>query len=224
MNITIHEVEQRTEAWAALRRGRVTGSCALDVSKERQRGKGELEGRAKLRRRIVAELMTLNYAHDAVPYLPHAMQRGVDREPDALAAYEARTATLVTPVGFISHNELMVGCSPDGVIGSIEGGIELKCPNPDTHLEYWQSGGVPEEYKPQVIHNLWVTGASWWDFVSWDDRFTDPVMQLYVFRVERASVDVAGYESKVLAFLAEVDRDYQIALGRQWQRPAEAVA
>ena len=99
----------------------------------------------------------------------------------------------------------------------------MKCPNPDTHLEYWQTGGVPTEYQPQILHNLWITDADWWDFVSWDDRFSDPDLHLYVHRVERSMVDIPAYEKRALAFLAEVDRDYEIALGRQWERAAAKV-
>jgi hypothetical protein len=219
VSYTIHDVDQRSEAWVQLRRGLFTGSQAYHATRDRKRGTGELKERADLRRRMVAERLTTDYAFDAVPHKPQALQRGIDREPYALAAYEARTGVLVDLVGFISHDSIMAGCSPDGIVGRIVGGIELKCPNPDTHLEYLQ-GGVPEEYLPQIVHNLWITGAEWWDFVSWDDRFIDPENRLYVVRVERSAVDIAAYDTKALAFLAEVDRDYHIALGRQWERAA----
>jgi hypothetical protein len=30
---------------------------------------------------------------------------------------------------------------------------------------------VPSDYLGQITHNLWITGAQWCDFVSFDDRF-----------------------------------------------------
>jgi hypothetical protein len=44
------------------------------------------------------------------------MQDGIDREEAARAAYCALTGQVVTQVGFVSHDELRAGCSPDGII------------------------------------------------------------------------------------------------------------
>jgi len=218
------DIQQRSPEWCGAHVGRLTGSCAAALIAERKRGTGELEVRTKLRRRLVAERLTGCFADEVGPYLPWAMQRGVDLEPQAFAAYEAVTGTLVERVGFVEHDELMVGCSPDGVVNDYEGIIELKCPNFTTHLEYWQAGGVPLDYWPQVIHNLFVTGALWCDFVSFDDRYKDPALQLFRVRVERSAVDLVAYEDRLRTFLAEVDRDYSIAIGQQWQRAAAALA
>jgi hypothetical protein len=87
-----------------------------------------------------------------------------------------------------------------------EGIVEVKCPNSDTHLGYWQAGG-PDAYHAQAAHNLWISGAQWCDFVSYDDRFVDPAHHLFIVRRTRAEVDVDGYAVKAIAFLAEVDRD-----------------
>ena len=57
-----------------------------------------------------------------------------------------------------------------------------------------------------MTHNLWVTGAQWCDFVSFDPRFPEH-LQLFVVRVARKDVDLKGYEAKALAFLAEVDAE-----------------
>jgi hypothetical protein len=45
-----------------------------------------------------------------------AVQNGIDKEPMALGRYEAETGEIVTRVGFLSHNELMAGCSLDAAI------------------------------------------------------------------------------------------------------------
>jgi len=211
---------QRSPEWVAAHVGKLTGSCAEFVIRERKRGSGELEGRTVLRRRLVAERLTGEFADDIGPFLPFHMQRGVELEPLAFAAYEAVTGQLVERVGFVEHDDLLAGCSPDGYVGNFEGIIELKVPKFTTHLEYWQKGGVPEDYIAQVRHNLWVTGAQWCDFVSFDDRFKDPAHQLYRVRVTREEAEVEEYDLRARLFLAEVDRDYQIAIGHQWERAA----
>jgi hypothetical protein len=51
-----------------------------------------------------------------------------------------------------------------------------------------------------------VTGASWCDFLSFDDRF--PVhLQTSLVRVDAKDLNLAAYEKLALAFLAEVDAE-----------------
>jgi hypothetical protein len=100
----------------------------------------------------------------------------------------------------------MAGCSPDGHVREWEGLIELKCPESTTHLEYLQAGVVPEEYRGQIVHSLWVTGAQWCDFVSFDDRFPEH-LQLFIVRVKRADVDIDGYALAASLFLSEVEKE-----------------
>ena len=67
-------------------------------------------------------------------------------------------------------------------------------------------GTAPEDHLPQIIHNLWITGAQWCDFLSFDDRF-EPQMQTFLVRVTRSDVDIAAYEAAALKFLAEVETE-----------------
>lgn len=208
---TIHRCEQRTPEWYQARVGRLTGSAADAVIAVRKKGNGELAIRTNLRRRLVAERLTRRCC-DELTFLPADMLRGVELEPQAFAAYEALTGQLVQRVGFVSHNQLAAGCSPDGYVGPWIGTVELKCPKSTTHLEYLQGcanagiHGVPEEYRGQIIHTLWLTGAEWCDFVSFDDRYPHP-LQLYVKRVHRADVDIAAYELAAQLFLTEVETE-----------------
>jgi hypothetical protein len=82
--------------------------------------------------------------------------------------------------------------------------LEIKCPSATTHLEYLQAGALPEAYLPQVTHNLWITGAAWCDFVSFDDRFP-PALQLVIVRVQRDEAALRSYELMARMFLREVD-------------------
>ena len=135
------------------------------------------------------------------------MQRGIDLEPAAFAAYEAATGHVAHQVGFLAHPTLPAGCSPDGQVRSFEGILELKCPKSATHLGYLRAQKVPTDYLRQITHNLWITGASWCDFVSFDDRFPLP-LQLVCLRVVRSDVDLAAYELAARLFLDEVERDH----------------
>lgn len=139
-----------------------------------------------------------------------AMQDGIDKEPDAFAEYEALTGTLLQRSGFLSHVEHMAGCSLDGHVGDYEGIAEIKCPIPATHWDYVRTGKVPGEYLKQITHNLWITGAAWCDWFSFNPDFPES-LRMKVVRIERKDVDIGGYEKKARAFLAEVDTEAQSA-------------
>jgi hypothetical protein len=206
VSFTIHDVEQRTEAWSQLHAGLVTGSRAQPIIAVRKKGSGELAIRRDLRNQLVVECLT-GRVWDKTLRPTESLQHGIDTEPDAIAAYEAATGCIVQRVGFISHNTMRAGCSPDGYVGEWEGVVECKCPDSTTHLEYLKHGVVPEDYSGQVIHTLWLTGAAWLDFVSFDPRFQDPRLQLFIKRTRRDEVDIAAYELALAMFLTEVDRE-----------------
>jgi predicted phage-related endonuclease len=201
---TIATPDQRTPAWYAARVGKLTASRACDMLATIK--SGEAAARRDLRLQLVCERLTGVSQDD--PYINKEMQRGIDREPDARAAYEAITGRLVQPCGFVQHPELATGGSPDGMIDHFTGLIEIKCPKSATHLSYLRSRTVPKDYQAQMTHLLWLTGAAWCDFVSWDDRFP-PALQFTITRMTRADVDLKAYELLVRLFLAEVDRDYE---------------
>jgi len=208
----IIECAQRTQEWYDARRGRVTGSVAKHVARERKKGPGELEGRHDLRLSLVAEILTGRSLDDDT-FVTRELERGTKLEPSAGLAYEVETSEYVRWCGFFQHHELMVGCSVDGYVGAdVRGIVEIKCPKSTTHLEYVLGRTLPADHVEQVTHNLWVSGADWCDFVSYDDRFLNPKLHLFVHRVTRDQVDIKGYEAKALAFLAEVERDVQVAL------------
>jgi len=131
------------------------------------------------------------------------MQRGIDCEAEARAAYEAESGELVTEVGFLAHTELPIGCSPDGIVANWAGVLEVKCPRPANHLRYLKTGGLPAEHAPQVMHALLVTGAEFVDFVSWCAAMPEE-LRLFRVRACRADFDLAAYELTVRTFMSEV--------------------
>ena len=200
----ILDVEQGTPEWLQARTGLLTGSRASDAIGVLKSGK-ESAARRDYRIQLVSERLTGRPQEDT--FVNAAMQHGTDTEPAARGAYEAITGQLIRQTGFIQRPDVLAGCSLDGHVGSLEGILELKCPKTATHLGYLlRPHELPKRYIPQVTHNLWVTGATWCDFVSFDDRLPEP-MQLFAVRVRAEELGVETYAEKALAFLAEVDAE-----------------
>jgi len=196
----IVEAEQRSADWFAARAGRLTGSVAADM--EAKIKTGEAAARRDLRLRLAVEQLT-GTTMDAGGFVNAEMQRGIDTEPAARARLESEAGYLIRETGFVSHDALMVGCSLDGDVDDFAGIVEMKCPKSTTHIAYLRCGGLPAAYVPQVTHNLWVTGAQWCDFASFDDRLPAGLDWFHV-RVYARDLDIEGYATRAEAFLAEV--------------------
>lgn len=208
MSFTPIDCEQRSEAWRKARCGRLTGSCAKAILAKTKKGE-EAYTRRDLCLRLALERLTGQPQEGT--YTTAEMQRGIDLEPAAIGAYEVCTGNLVQITGFLAHDSLPVGCSLDGHVGDFETLVSIKCPKATTHLRYLRDGKMPEDYVGQMLHEFWVTGAKFYDFVSYDDRFP-PALQLFRVRVLRNEDDVREYERKALAFLRDVDTEYNAVL------------
>jgi hypothetical protein len=199
--VTIHDVEQRSSAWVSLRLGRLTASRAADMLAENS--KGEASGRRNLRMQLVLErVMGRSNERD---YTSRAMQDGIDREDEAAAHYQALTGTLIEPVGFVTHDELMAGCSPDSFVGD-DGIVSIKCPIPATHWDYLKTGKVPGEYLKQIVAEFWITGRTWCHWLSYQPDFPE-ALQAKLVKVYRDEKAVAEYDAKARVFLQEVDAE-----------------
>jgi hypothetical protein len=205
VNFEIVTAAQRSPEWFAARSGRLTSSAAADVFAEGKKKGEESVRRRDLRIRLALERIT-GRPQEEDPFVTTAMQRGIDREADARLAYEAATGILVEQAGFLSHTTHMAGTSLDGYADDFAGVVELKCPKSATHIGYLKSQRIPPEHLIQIRHHVWVSGAEWADFVSFDDRLPEH-LQLVVYRVTREQLDIPTYEASVVAFLAEVDAE-----------------
>lgn len=204
MSFTIVDCEQRTPAWYAARAGVLTASAAAKMLAKPKKGAGELVGRSELRLRLAMEAVYGTPIEEHT-FESHWMERGRALESAGIATFEALTGELVQPVGFLRHDTLPIGCSPDGILGDYVGGLELKCPKFSTHWEYLQlDGAVPPEYLPQIIHSLFTTDLPFWEFVSYSPEFQGSA-RIYRARVLRESVDLAGYALAFSLFWSEVE-------------------
>lgn len=197
------DAPQRSPEWFAARLGRLTASNAKHITSTLKSG-GEPAARRDLRMQLVCERLTGQSQDDV--FVNDDMQRGIDLEPAAFTAYEATSGVLVSRVGFLSDVELMAGASPDGVIDDFAGLLEIKCPRPANHVAYLRAGGIPAGHRPQLLHQLWMTGAGWLDFVSYCPALPAG-MQVYVARLVRDDAEIAAHDVAVRKFLADVDTE-----------------
>lgn len=205
MRFTIVNCDQRSDQWMAARLGRVTSSSANDMLAQ-GKGGAESAGRRNLRIRLVLERLTGRSQEK--PFQSAAMAEGVEREPAALAAYQAHTGNLLSHTGALQHTELMAGASLDGHTDDFSLIVEAKSPLPATHFEYFKTGKVPTDYLRQVMHQLFITGADACDWFSWCPDFPEGA-QIKLVTVTRNDVDLDAYERELRKFLAEVDTEVQ---------------
>jgi hypothetical protein len=196
--------DQRTELWASARAGRATGSragCVLAKVKS-----GEAATRRDYRIQLALERLTglPQESNFTSPYMKH----GEERESPAIALYEAQSGNIVRRTGFLAMMEWQAGCSLDGDVDEFRGLVGVKCPKQATHLDYLKRRRLPPEYVPQVTHEFWVTGAEWYDFVSFDDRLPE-WLQYFCVRLERSEFarELEAYEQELARFLKEVEAE-----------------
>ena len=129
------------------------------------------------------------------------MEWGTEHEVNAKHAYTLENGVEILDVGFVlpDHTDAYGG-SPDGLVGD-DGGIEVKCPAPETLIGYHAAGVLPVQYKPQVQGLLLITGRSWWDFYAWH-----PELSAFCLRVEPDSKYQTKIAENLLLLLEEIER------------------
>ena len=199
-------MDQRTDEWYTARLGKVTASRIADVVAKTKSGWSA--SRDRYMSQIIVERLTQRPPDG---FTSAAMQWGIETEPQAIAAYEALTLSVVEPAGFFVHPSInLAGASPDGLVGDL-GLIEVKCPETHTHLDTLIAANNPRrnpiqsKYHLQMQWQMACTGRQWCDFVSFDPRL-EPELQLWCQRVERDEALIAELEGAVMDFLEEVEQ------------------
>lgn len=179
----IHHCEQRSPEWHLLRAGKFTASDFGDLMPSSKQGMNDWnKTQMNIIYRVAAERMTGHSCPST--FTSAAMQHGIDTEDTARLAYEMETDQNVEQIGFAELNDF-IGCSPDGLVG-VGGGLEIKCPNSDTHLRYFNNhDDLIADYKWQCYGGMLCTGRTFWDLYSFDDRFDDPQLQSVRIRIQR---------------------------------------
>lgn len=196
-------MEQRSPEWYAARCGSLGASQLNEALATTKSGWGA--SRENLKNRIIAERLT---GVPAESFQNAAMAWGVAQEDNARTAYEASRGVFVQEMGIALHPTLLhTHASPDGLVGD-DGLIEIKCPNTTTHIETLRVKKAPSKYINQMLWQMRCTDRQWCDFVSYDPRLPSH-LQLFVTRVERDDVAIAGLELKVAEFLNEVQQEIE---------------
>jgi hypothetical protein len=173
-----HNVQQNSEAWEALRIGKVTNSYAPTFMANLGKAFGEPAKDYALT--IALEQLNGRKSVNA-GFSNSQMDRGHEQEPVARMLYQEETFSIVTNGGFFCWGEH--GDSPDGLV-SAKGAVEIKSVIAKVHYATIQRGKFDPAYKWQLIGHLDCTQRDWVDFVSYCADFPDG-MQLFIDRLHR---------------------------------------
>jgi hypothetical protein len=197
------DIEQGSPEWLKLRLGKVTGTRLKKL-----RAKDNLP----LIDELIAEMISEQIEEIRIS---EAMQRGSDMEPIARRAYEEYTECTVEQVGFIECGKYpWFGMSPDGLIkekGIYRKGLEIKCPDTDTHVRYIRQGTVPAEHKDQVFSCfVAVPDLIEHDFVSYDNRFKIKPIHIVNTRREDIKEELAQIDEEMEKFWKKFQKYYNL--------------
>lgn len=188
--------DQRTDAWAEARLGRITASKIYDVMAKTAKG-AYTSKRDDYAYQLAAERMT------GLPtrvFVNEAMQWGTAVEPEALEFYAEYYGYEVKQAPFIIHRDMaFAGASPDGIVND-EFLVEIKCLQTNTFLRVRIDGFPPPQYVAQCMMQMAVTQAPRVDLFVYDPRIIDPTKQFQLFVIERDEDAIANIENELVLF------------------------
>lgn len=193
-------MDQHSNEWFSARLGKVTASKVKDVM-SKGRGSAPSATRQNYMMQLLCERLTGKREEG---FTSAAMQRGTELEPVARSAYELDKGVMISEAGLIMHPSIEgFGASPDGLILSARGGLEIKCPNTATHVATIQSGKHDPQYEWQMFAQMACADLEWVDFVTFDDRLPDE-LQYACFRLDRDESRIRQMETEIKLFLEEL--------------------
>ena len=201
----IHDVEQGSREWLALRAGIPTASKFDEILTPR----GEP---SKSARRYMLNLLAERcMGKPIVEFVSIPMKRGSVVESEAVTWYEALREVTTTPVGFITNDAGTVGASPDRLVDE-DGLLETKCPFKEyIHMDYLLGGELHEAHRVQVQGQLWVTGRAWCDLVSYH-----PDLPTAVTRCQRDDIFIAKLAKALEHFCEALEKHTALAREYGW--------
>lgn len=204
----VFEFPQYSADWWATRRGVPTASNFDNILTATGKVSTSREPYAC---RLVAEKFDAFYSQSP-EYESVAMAEGTHLEPEARRYYEFHRECSVREVGFCLTDDGKAGCSPDALVGE-DGVLELKAPQPRTHVQYLVEDRLPPAYRQQCHGHLIVTGRAFCDFLSYC-----PGLPPVLIRVEPDE-----YTEQLRKALNEFWTLYQEILARVEARHAEYI-
>lgn len=171
----IHNFEQHSEEWYAIRCGRFTASKADTIAVSGT-------GLETLCFNIVAEKLT---GRKEETFKSAAMEQGNELEAVARTLFEMKTGYTVEEVGFIEIDDLE-GSSPDGLIhiGDELTGVEFKCPQDNTYAKLLFDRKIKPEYYAQMQMQMRHVGARRWFYCVYNPHFAEEMVIIEVAKDE----------------------------------------
>jgi len=190
-------IEQRTQEWLNERVGFITGSRLNDVL-----AKKETAARKNYLLQIAIERINKKPAEPM--FVNDAMQRGIDKEDEAVICFESKQDIFTEKCGFIKSKDIpWLGASPDRLVGS-DAILECKVPNTLTHINYIIDNKLPAKYKAQVHAQMLVAERDRGYFMSWDDRAVEG-MELFVVEFKKDNEYMDNLIKEVALFNKEAE-------------------
>lgn len=201
--IVLEQMVQGSDEWLNARKGRATASEFNKIlTATGKLSKQALGYMRKLARECVCD--------DPQEFMGNKFTEwGNEWEPVARQWFADNVDPNVKEVGFCGRADgAPVGCSPDGLIVDAQGnyiqGLEIKCPQVDTHVGYLMEAKLPDAYKLQVHGSMAVTGLNKWHFVSFFPEL--PALWLTVERDEFTEKVSAALDQFVIDYAPERER------------------
>lgn len=204
---SLEALESKTDLWLKKKMGKFSAS-----EFHRLMGYEDKEDFPKGAETYATEKAVEALLSDPEPsYTNDAMERGSELETEAVKYFEEITGLKVEKYG--EHQEFVelskhVGSTPDGII-SPNGGIEGKCPNAKTHFFYLLNLKDADSLKKhcknyywQCQGNMYVTGAKYWYFFSYDPRFKDVKNRMHILKIMRNDEDIAKLQRRLTQAIA----------------------
>lgn len=210
----VHDVTQRSAAWLQLRQGIPTCSqynrIITDKSMKRS---GQAEAYMA---ELIAERLTGKPVREVSTA---AMVAGEDREIDAFRWYEFHHDVDLERFGFVKHDTLNTGGSPDGGVHP-DGLVEIKCPLLHTHIKNVATGEIAPP--SQVQGYLWLTDREWCDTISYPEE--DLGAFPHVVHVKRDPAWMEALGEHLTWFCGELDKLYRRVRGETLEDQLKASA
>jgi YqaJ-like viral recombinase domain len=168
-----HNVPHGHINWFRLRMGRVTASEMGNLlTPEFKPRTGEM-----FRTYLFSKLAELWRGKPLIHTGSWATEQGQVREEFAIPFLALEKEWKIDEGGFIETDDGKAGCSPDGIVGR-EFGVEVKCPEPVSHVRWLIDGVLPKDYIVQVHASLFVSGFDKWVFMSFHNDFPPLILEV----------------------------------------------
>ncbi|MDA0708499.1 MAG: YqaJ viral recombinase family protein [Proteobacteria bacterium] len=111
----------------------------------------------------------------------HYTDRGIELEPHARRFYQLQREVDVEEVGFITDDEEIWGCSPDGLIGD-DGMLEIKCMIPTNHIpaiiDWRTKQKMPVKYIQQIQGQMLICNRSYCDLLLYHPDLPSEIIRI----------------------------------------------